>query len=203
MDTKGHEKFKGKFLWTKIFAARKLLTVVREFRNPMKRCSYCGAEYTDDVTVCAIDQTPFDKNYLPEGPTVAPVIKRKIPIRLSIVSYCFFASGVSYLGWFAIFVYLDRFLPLNLIIGILNLFVSRGLRRCSCPWRICALILIWLSVCKSCFKIIQDLRHPTHILSITFIIAWSLAWCSIFFILAWFYRVLTRPDIRELFYNES
>lgn len=168
----------------------------------MKKCSYCGAEYPDDAIACAIDQTPFDKNNLAEEPIVAPAINRKIPIRLSIISYCFFASGISYLGWFALDAYLERFLLLNLIIGILNLFVSRGLRRCSRPWRICALVLIWLVFCESCFKVIHDLRHPTHIFSITFVAAWSLAWCLNFSILAWFYRVLTRPDIRELFYNE-
>ena len=27
----------------------------------MKKCPYCGAEYPDDATVCAIDQTPFEE----------------------------------------------------------------------------------------------------------------------------------------------
>lgn len=27
----------------------------------MKKCPYCGAEYPDDVMVCAIDQTPFER----------------------------------------------------------------------------------------------------------------------------------------------
>lgn len=27
----------------------------------MKKCPYCGAEYPDDVAVCAIDQTPFEE----------------------------------------------------------------------------------------------------------------------------------------------
>jgi hypothetical protein len=31
----------------------------------MKKCSYCGAEYPDDLVVCPVDQTPFDKNYQP------------------------------------------------------------------------------------------------------------------------------------------
>lgn len=27
----------------------------------MKKCSYCGAQYPDDLVVCPIDDTPFDK----------------------------------------------------------------------------------------------------------------------------------------------
>jgi hypothetical protein len=26
----------------------------------MKKCSYCGAEYSDDISVCALDQTSLD-----------------------------------------------------------------------------------------------------------------------------------------------
>ena len=35
------------------------LWIVRrhERGNPVKKCSYCGAEYSDDVVVCPIDQT--------------------------------------------------------------------------------------------------------------------------------------------------
>jgi hypothetical protein len=31
----------------------------------MKKCSYCGTEYPDDLVVCPIDQTPFEKDYQP------------------------------------------------------------------------------------------------------------------------------------------
>jgi predicted amidophosphoribosyltransferase len=41
----------------------------------MKKCSYCGAEYPDDATVCAVDQTPFDGAHLEEVPKVAPATK--------------------------------------------------------------------------------------------------------------------------------
>ena len=29
-------------------------------RNPMKKCSYCGAEYPDDTIICVIDHTSLD-----------------------------------------------------------------------------------------------------------------------------------------------
>ena len=36
---------------------------------PMKKCSYCGAEYPDDALMCAVDQTPFEN---PSEPLVSP-----------------------------------------------------------------------------------------------------------------------------------
>jgi membrane protease YdiL (CAAX protease family) len=36
-----------------------------EQNSPMKKCSYCGAEYPDDAVMCAIDHTPFE---IPAGP---------------------------------------------------------------------------------------------------------------------------------------
>jgi len=159
----------------------------------MKQCSYCGAEYPDDSVVCPVDQTK-----LANEPTVASITKRKIPISLSVVSYCFFGSGISYLGWLALYLYHGRFLPLHLIIGVLNLFVSRGLRRCSPQWRICALVLLGLGFIDSCFRIFRRFSHSAHFPAIADYIAYSLC----FLLLFWFVRVLTRPDIRILFYDD-
>jgi uncharacterized membrane protein len=163
----------------------------------MKKCSYCGTEHPDDAIVCAIDQTSLDKSHIA---AVASTTKRKIPIRLSIVSYCFFGSGICYLGWVVIYAHHGRFLPLNLIVGVINLLVSIGLRQYSSRWRICALVLIWLAFFENCFNFVQSIRHSSHKMNtIVILIVWPLS----FFILAWFYRALTRPDIREMFYKKS
>lgn len=65
----------------------------------MKRCPYCGAEYPDSATECAIDRTPFEK---PERrpfslklPDFGIVSEQKILVSLSIVSYCFFIQGAG------------------------------------------------------------------------------------------------------------
>jgi hypothetical protein len=38
----------------------------------MKKCPYCGAEYPDEATVCAIDQTPFEE----EAPQTSESFRR-------------------------------------------------------------------------------------------------------------------------------
>ena len=42
----------------------------------MKSCSYCGAQYPDDTTMCAIDQTPLEQ----------PVTHQEIPEPETIIS---------------------------------------------------------------------------------------------------------------------
>jgi hypothetical protein len=135
----------------------------------MKKCSYCGAEYPDDSVVCPIDQTA-----LAAGPIAATAIKRKIPVSLSVVSYCFFVSGVCYLSWLAVYLYHGRFLPLHLVIGVLILLVSGGLRRCLPRWRICALVLLGVAFIESCFRIAHRFSHPAHFPSIADYTAYSL-----------------------------
>ena len=67
----------------------------------MKKCSYCGAEYSDDVVACTIDETPLD---IPEGPadkieeiTTPPIdVLRKLDMGFSVV------EGFSRPDWKAI-----------------------------------------------------------------------------------------------------
>jgi hypothetical protein len=47
----------------------------RHNRRPMKKCSYCGAEYPDDADMCAIDHTPFESPSEP-SPPLPPELKR-------------------------------------------------------------------------------------------------------------------------------
>ncbi|HEV2696200.1 MAG TPA: hypothetical protein VG347_25160 [Verrucomicrobiae bacterium] len=81
-----------------------------------------------------------------------------------------------------------------------SFFLSRGLRRGSRGWRTCALMLTWWAMLSTVGGAIwYFFSHDTHkrmdMSPITFFA------CSIIYFLfsAWQYRVLTRPDVRELF----
>jgi hypothetical protein len=232
----------------------------------MKRCPYCGKEYPDDATVCAIDQTPFEEvpaeTVSQKFPTFAVFSESKIPASLATVSYLFFIpsafifaligfllcvnsigeSGgillpclISGIVGILIVVFLLIFPVAMLIVygvvtvllvihsigvgwnneiilswlggafGIFSLFLSRGLRKCSRGCRTCALVLIWwgfiglaFSIGRSFLTYVQTYDHD-YKSTVRF---WIL--CGLYFIFqVWQYRVLTRPDIRELFYNES
>lgn len=187
----------------------------------MKRCSYCGKTYPDDATICAIDQTPLEdaeppKRRIVRGVYLAVPRARKIPVSLLIVSYLFLLAAVPSI--FAVclvswLIYEGGFperggMTLLIILGIscasicFSFFLSRGLRYCSRGWRICALVLIWFGLIDCMVRIIQFLitqKLPHHETPFEFWIGMGLG----FLLLLWQYWVLTRPDVRSLFYPEA
>jgi hypothetical protein len=159
----------------------------------MKRCSYCGTEYPDDAIVCTLDQTPFEKPRLVEALPVASTISRKIPLSLSIVSCYLIASGIFQIaGSLIIGPYLGSIPILNVVYGFLILFISRGLRRCSLRWYVCALIVIGLVISVICLEIIRSLIHPVPVRFTVLYLKDLGVWLCIIL-------VLTRPSIRGLF----
>jgi len=162
----------------------------------MKRCSYCGTEYPDEAMVCALDQTPFEELRVVEAPPVSSKIRRKIPMLLSIVSCYFFASGIFQIGWCLMLGrYIGNVPPLNIVYGILIIFVSRGLRRCSRRWYIFALVVVALVISGICLEIIQGLAHSVPMRFTILYLKDFVVWLCI--ILA-----LTRPVIRRFFYDD-
>ena len=138
----------------------------------MKKCSYCGAEYPDDIIKCEIDETRLDKTSFAEEPPVTPALKCEVrpavPLLseftwLSIVSLCFFADGIYKLGWFFYMEYIgyqdEYFLERVLVIGVLSLFISRGLKQRSRVWHTCALALICLLVLENLFHFSFFMRN--------------------------------------------
>lgn len=55
-----------------IFPIRPILTSSRESWHSMKKCSWCGAEYPDDVTLCPIDQNALANISPPALPKPPP-----------------------------------------------------------------------------------------------------------------------------------
>jgi hypothetical protein len=238
----------------------------------MKQCSYCGKEYPDDATECAIDATPFVE-ISPDTPEPAAPInlprfgifsERKIPVSLTLVSYLFFLTGagsfaaVGALAFMAVFLaggfgsnhvlipcLIGGFLALLVVIcllmfpivmlvayaivgvcfilyegimtghgieilsrlagggiAILFVYISRGLRMGSRGWRACALVFTWLQFIMLALGIVWHFQSQKHLQN-----QWvAMDWLEIAFgviVLVWQYRVLIRPDVRDLFYNES
>jgi hypothetical protein len=182
----------------------------------MKKCSYCGAEYPDDAVRCAIDQTPFEE-VSPEAarvrlPTFAIFSEHKIPVSLAVLSYVFFlpaAGCFAFIGFMILMLVISGGFPVSgevvskciigLFIGIFFLCLSRGLRRCSRGWRRCVLVFVWCGFISTTFiigKYLLTHKLPAHETATEFwlVCALTFAWQ------AWQYRVLTRPDIRDLFY---
>jgi hypothetical protein len=185
----------------------------------MKRCSYCGTEYPDDATECAIDKTPFvevqSEPFHFKRPTFAIFSEHQIPVSLAIVSYLFFLPAGIFFGLVAFTIFmlivaesLAGGIPgsgiilllclAGIAVGIFYLCLSRGLRRCSRGWRTCALVLTWWGFILLAFGIIRYfLTHatPHHEKPIFFWLGYGLG----FILQVWQYRVLTRPDVRDLF----
>ena len=133
---------------------------------------------------------------------------RQIPTGLSVVSYLFFAMGILAL----VDIIGGAFMgSLNLDFNILGLWVCGGLRRYSPGWRTCALVFIWLDMIASAIGFVYGFvgRGPVFIKIFgqryaDIPVIWVSVVAVIFFPLAfWMYRVLTRPNIRTLFYDDS
>lgn len=91
--------------------------------------------------------------------------------------------------------------------GVLGLFIGPGLLRFSRRWRTCALVFLWIALIG---VPIIELLFMTHHGPLDFKVfgqkighaakEFGMAAAAVAFALAlWQYRVLVRPDIRELF----
>ena len=138
--------------------------------------------------------------------------KKSIPVSLTVVAILFILSGIS--AAIEIVVSLIRNhlnlifeLLLNLILGILMIFIGSGLIRLIRGWRTCALVFNWIAIiglpiialliitvrAPLNFKIFgQVVGHPTKGLGL-------LMEGIQFAVVLWVNHVLTRPDVKELF----
>lgn len=147
--------------------------------------------------------------------------KREIPAGLSIIAYLYFAAGVWLVAENAFLFYLvihsnsggfDPTQPVNIwlacttALGLLFIGLSLGLRRGSRGWRNCALILIWIGfadVGLHAYWLFAPYFHiHTHrpIIELSTRAILILVGCLLLGM--WQYRVLTRLDVRDLFYGK-
>jgi hypothetical protein len=132
--------------------------------------------------------------------------KQKIPIVLSVVSYFFFTLGlIAGLRGFAGIVVSRSDLPLQqwlaLGLGVLYLYISRGLRRCSPKWHICAVTIICAAIILTIFQVgLFTLKNAHNITAVT-LLSCVLALFFLFLICGLPLYILLRRDIRQLFYS--
>jgi hypothetical protein len=130
-------------------------------------------------------------------------VRRKIPISLSIVSYFFFAIGVfAVIFGFAGAVDAKSNSPItSLVLGVLYIFLSRGLRRCSRGWHIFGLIVISCALALTVILTVHFFFTPAFHRKNAYLPFLTL--CFIILMEIWMLRVLTRLDIRRLFYESN
>jgi len=132
---------------------------------------------------------------------------RNIPTPLSVVSYLFLIMG--FMAAIEILAGLTRG-AFHFNLAILGFWIFFGLRRYSPGWRTCALVFVWIGMIIPClmFVLVLFLGRPGNIKIFGQRYdggssAWMLIPVAFFALEFWMYRVLTRPDIRSMFYDES
>ncbi len=134
--------------------------------------------------------------------------ENKIPTSLSVVSYFFLFMGImsanEFLGGLTRGEFIFDF-------GILGFWVFFGLRRYSPGSRTCALVFVWLAsiglVIAFVYGLLGSGPASIEIFGKRYAdipVIWLSIVSAIFLPLEiWKYRVLTRPNIRSMFYEES
>jgi hypothetical protein len=184
---------------------------------PMKKCSYCGTEYPDDVIACPVDHTPLGEQPASRSDG------HQVPVSLSFVSFFFLFAGVMSALWLICgiitlvrlgtsgtsltFPILFHFLWHPFIVGFWIFF---GLRRFSRGWRICALVVLWWIFIAFLWVLAYVFLGPRLHLSLPDqrMVGMTMSWLFVkvglaFVLVGWQYRVLTRSDIRSLFYGQT
>jgi len=127
--------------------------------------------------------------------------KGDFPKAFSLNAYLFLLMGI--LGFVDIVLQITRgsFIWDYNVLGIGIFF---GLRRYSRGWRTCALVLNWGVFCLIPLVFLWEISREGVAFFTNMQNVWIFLYMAASFSLAlWQYRVLTRPDIRILFYDES
>lgn len=129
---------------------------------------------------------------------------KPIPTSLKIVAILFIVGGIFAVIEVIVSLMNNR---ISINFGVLGLFIGPGLLRLRRGWRTCALVFIWIAligvpIIALLFLVVQgplDFKifgQPVGHVSKGF---GFIAAAIVFAVVFWEYRVLTRPDVRELF----
>jgi hypothetical protein len=128
----------------------------------------------------------------------------KIPTALRVVAYIYLVAGILSVIQFIVELFHSS---ISLQFGVLCIPIFFGLLNLRNGWRVCALVFLWFGfiILPIMFLIGLTSALPTYfgVFGIrTRVPGWIVSVETIpFFLLAlWQYRVLVRPDVRQLFY---
>ncbi len=190
----------------------------KRYEDDVTSCSLDDTPLVDEASLKSPSRGPWFK-----APTFALWTEHEIPFSLAIVSYfyflpagvCFggigfiilmclpfaiFSGGVSNVLFFMIF-----YCGLLGMIGLFWLFLSRGLRRGSRGWRFFTLLLLSFGLLVDVYQIGKYFLTGYFSLTILYTPAphhtqaQLVIYCFFAAFKLWQIRVLTRPDVRELF----
>ena len=132
-------------------------------------------------------------------------IPRHRPTALNVVAWVFILSGLS--AGIEIIVALthNRF---SLNFGVLGIFIGWGILKLSSGWRLLGLISLWIGMIAAPVIGLMALSNPGKLEFKMFGIkvvdmspaGFFIFLVGVFFFTVWQYRVLTRSDVRALFY---
>jgi hypothetical protein len=132
----------------------------------------------------------------------------KIPLSLAIVSYVFFTFGliVTLAGGAGVASTTNNSMIRSIILVILGIsffYVSRGLRRCSRGWRIFALIVMSYVLSSTVYGTVYYFVHYPILAAGAYPFVFLVGRIIVFLMEISILRVLTRADIRCLFYTSQ
>lgn len=146
----------------------------------MKRCSYCGAQYPDDATICALDQTHLESSdpalALARAELEAPeeIPPRPDSVKLAIGSLAA-SIVVSWLQTFAENHFTREVLYFQLFQSVIGLFFMSMLfeRKRWVRWIIATFALIWFATLVFHFRFVIEATIVQRLLLGVQLIIWT------------------------------
>ncbi len=131
-----------------------------------------------------------------------------IPTSLKVVAILFIIVGINAVIEVIVSLFNNH---INIQLGVLGLFIGRGLLALRPGWRTCALVFLWIAMVVMPIFIVLLLSSsgPLNFTIFGQLVGHASRWLGLilatagFALAIWQYRVLTHPDVRKLFDNNN